>query len=121
LENGKQITQSTATSAIALSLELLDVQPGMRILEIGTGSGYSTALLAYLVGCNGSVVSIDIDPEITKRAKALFQDQPNVSLFTGYAVVCQQDNPSSTCSSITDQYDSSSNLVMILSYMLLTY
>jgi hypothetical protein len=40
-------------------------------------------LLAYLVGCNGSVVSIDIDPEITKRAKALFQDQPNVSLFTG--------------------------------------
>ncbi|MGA9175368.1 MAG: hypothetical protein WBZ33_15540, partial [Thermoactinomyces sp.] len=42
-----------------------------------------TALLAYLVGCNGLVVSIDIDPEITKRAKALFQDQPNVSLFTG--------------------------------------
>jgi protein-L-isoaspartate(D-aspartate) O-methyltransferase len=31
-------------------LRLLDVQPDHRVLEVGTGSGYSTALLAHLSG-----------------------------------------------------------------------
>jgi len=33
---------------VALSLELLDVSPESRVFEVGTGSGYQTALLAYL-------------------------------------------------------------------------
>ncbi|MBA4496210.1 protein-L-isoaspartate O-methyltransferase [Paenactinomyces guangxiensis] len=82
-QDGTQITQSTATRAIVKSLELLDIQPGMKVLEIGTGSGYSTALLKYLVGDEGSVVSIDIEPEMTIWAKQLFQHQSNVSFFTG--------------------------------------
>ncbi|MEV5556180.1 methyltransferase domain-containing protein [Nonomuraea wenchangensis] len=39
------------------------------LLEIGTGSGYSTALLSHLVGDAGSVVSVDIDPALTSRAE----------------------------------------------------
>lgn len=52
-------------------LRALDVETGLRVLEIGTGSGYSTALLAELVGSNGLVVTIDIDPPVTERAASL--------------------------------------------------
>jgi protein-L-isoaspartate(D-aspartate) O-methyltransferase len=62
-EDGSLIPQITADHGIQAGLELLDVQEGHRVLEIGTGSGYSTALLAHLVGQNGSVVSLDIEPD----------------------------------------------------------
>lgn len=52
-------------------LRLLDVQPDHRVLEVGTGSGYSTALLAHLVGAGGQVISLDIDPEMVTRAGRL--------------------------------------------------
>jgi protein-L-isoaspartate O-methyltransferase len=52
-------------------LQMLDVQPGNHVLEIGTGSGYSTALLAELIGPDGSIVSIDVDSEMTQPATEL--------------------------------------------------
>ena len=51
----------SAMGLVASMLELLDVAPGDRVLEIGTGSGYNTALLAELVGDPSLVSSIDID------------------------------------------------------------
>jgi protein-L-isoaspartate O-methyltransferase len=39
--------------------------------EVGTGSGYSTALLACLVGFDGRVVSIDVDSGLVERAARL--------------------------------------------------
>ncbi|AUS07479.1 hypothetical protein C1X05_00465 [Laceyella sacchari] len=80
--DGTQITQTTATRGIVKSLELLDVELGMNVLEIGTGSGYSTALLEYLVGNGGTIVSIDIEPEMTERAKRLFQGRSHLSFVT---------------------------------------
>ena len=50
-------------------LRMLKVRAGARVLEIGTGSGYSTALLAVLTGSKGRVTSIDIDPEVVERAR----------------------------------------------------
>ncbi|WP_194830716.1 protein-L-isoaspartate O-methyltransferase family protein [Laceyella tengchongensis] len=80
--DGTQITQTTATRGIVKSLELLDVEMGMNVLEIGTGSGYSTALLEHLVGNEGTIVSIDIEPEMTDRAKRLFQGKSHLSFIT---------------------------------------
>ena len=54
-------------------LRLLGVQPGMRVLEVGIGSGYSTALLAHLVGPTGKVVSLDVDAGLTARAADLLE------------------------------------------------
>lgn len=50
-------------------IELLDLQPGDKVLEIGTGSGYQTALLAELGDLD--IYSIEIVPELVSRATAL--------------------------------------------------
>ncbi len=54
---------------VAFMLELLDPQPGEKILDIGFGSGWTSALLAYLVGEKGKVVGIEIIPELFEFGK----------------------------------------------------
>jgi protein-L-isoaspartate(D-aspartate) O-methyltransferase len=51
-------------------LESLDVRPGHRVLEIGAGTGYNAALLAYLVGAAGSVTTIEYDEAVASAARA---------------------------------------------------
>jgi protein-L-isoaspartate(D-aspartate) O-methyltransferase len=46
-------------------LQALDVQPGDRVLEIGTGSGFVTACLAHL---GGTVTSYEIHPDLSEQA-----------------------------------------------------
>ena len=45
-------------------LHHLDVRPGQRVLDVGCGSGWTTALLAHLVGPDGAVVGVEIVPEL---------------------------------------------------------
>jgi len=52
---------------VALMTDLLQVKPGDRVLEIGTGSGYQAAILSLLVR---EVYSIEIVPELGKTAAA---------------------------------------------------
>jgi protein-L-isoaspartate(D-aspartate) O-methyltransferase len=53
---GQTISQPTT---VAIMFELLDPRPGQKILDIGSGSGWTTALLAYIVGNRGKVISIE--------------------------------------------------------------
>ncbi len=46
-------------STVAAMLDLLDVQPGQRVLDVGAGSGWTTALLAHMVGTEGSVHGVE--------------------------------------------------------------
>lgn len=48
-------------------LQALEIQPGDTVLEIGTGSGFMTALLAKLAG---QVTSVEIEPELAAQAKS---------------------------------------------------
>jgi protein-L-isoaspartate(D-aspartate) O-methyltransferase len=65
---GEPTSASSAPSTIADLLGWLDPEPGQRVLEIGTGTGWTAALLAHLVGEHGTVTSIEIDKAIAARA-----------------------------------------------------
>lgn len=47
-------------------LRLLEVRPGDRVLDVGAGSGWTTALLAHLTGEQGSVIGVELVPELAE-------------------------------------------------------
>lgn len=59
-------------------LELLEASPGDRVLDVGCGSGWTTALLAHLVGPSGEVRGVEIVPELVEfgRANLVALDRP---------------------------------------------
>lgn len=83
LSIGHNATISQPTT-VAFMLEKLQPEQGNKILEIGAGSGYMTALLAYIVG-GGEVYSIEYVPELKDFAEENLKKYNfrNVKLFTG--------------------------------------
>ncbi|MFE0023891.1 methyltransferase domain-containing protein [Amycolatopsis sp. NPDC059021] len=70
---GQGVTSSSSMPGVmAAMLKALDVRQGMRVLEIGTGTGYNTALLAYRLG-DQSVVSVEIDTAVAEQARFALQ------------------------------------------------
>ncbi|WP_150244243.1 methyltransferase domain-containing protein [Nocardiopsis quinghaiensis] len=65
---GEPTSSSPAPSAAAEAMRHLRAVPGMRVLEVGTGSGYGTALLSHLLG-DDAVVSVEVDFELAERAR----------------------------------------------------
>lgn len=64
------ISSSSQPTMMAIMLEQLQVAPQMRILEIGTGTGYNAALLAHLTGDPGKVWTVDVTEEFCAEARA---------------------------------------------------
>ncbi|MFE7816427.1 protein-L-isoaspartate O-methyltransferase, partial [Streptomyces sp. NPDC057433] len=62
-------------AVIHRELTTLDVQRGMNVVEFGTGSGYSGALLTELVGPTGAVTSLDIDAYLVKWANLIHHER----------------------------------------------
>jgi len=61
IDRGQTISQPTT---VALMLELLQPKVGDKILDIGAGSGWTTALLAQIVGSKGIVLGVEIVLEL---------------------------------------------------------
>lgn len=66
---GHQQTNSQP-STVAKMLEWLDLQPGQRVLDVGVGSGWTTALMAEVVGKEGVVHGTERIPELVRFARA---------------------------------------------------
>ena len=67
---GLPLSSSSQPMMMAIMLEQLEIVPGDRVLEVGTGTGYNAAVMARLAGDRGLVVSVDIDPGLVARARA---------------------------------------------------
>ncbi len=57
---------SSQPRTVVEMLSLLDVRPGARVLDVGAGSGWTTALLAHLVGPTGEVVGVELEPDLAR-------------------------------------------------------
>jgi protein-L-isoaspartate(D-aspartate) O-methyltransferase len=79
IANGQTISQPYI---VATMTELLAAEAGHRVLEIGTGSGYQTAILARLAA---HIDSIERHPELAEAARRLLTELhvPNVSIHVG--------------------------------------
>jgi protein-L-isoaspartate(D-aspartate) O-methyltransferase len=75
----------SAMHAYAVSFTLLDVSPGDRVLDLGAGSGYGTALLAELVGPEGRAIGVEIDPVLVANARLALGDVAHAELHVGDA------------------------------------
>ena len=68
-DRNRPVSSSSQVSIMAPMLEHLGLYPGLRVLEVGAGTGYNAALLDELVGPTGAVTTVDIDPEIVAEAR----------------------------------------------------
>ena len=62
----------------------LRLEPGRHAMHVGAGTGYYTAILAELVGPEGRVTAVEIDPDLARRTREnLDGDWPQVEVVTG--------------------------------------
>ena len=67
--HGTPTCSASQPSLVAGMLDLLAVDPGMRVLEIGTGTGYNAALLCELTEV-GDVFTVEYDPSLAAKAES---------------------------------------------------
>ncbi|MDX1908972.1 MAG: protein-L-isoaspartate(D-aspartate) O-methyltransferase [Bacteroidia bacterium] len=82
IQSGQTISQPFT---VAYQTQLLKLRPGMKVLEIGTGSGYQAAVLAVM---GMRVFTVEIDRRLYLEARSRLED-------LGYAVNCQHSDGSS--------------------------
>lgn len=57
-------------STVRAMLELLEIRPQDAILDVGSGSGWTTALLAWLAGPGGRVLGLELEPALVAFGRA---------------------------------------------------
>ncbi|WP_181785478.1 methyltransferase, FxLD system [Streptomyces phytophilus] len=72
-EHGVDISVMSAAHVQAVMLEQAEIEPGMKVLEIGSG-GVNAAYLQELVGSEGEVTTVDIDRDVIDRARQCLDD-----------------------------------------------
>lgn len=86
---GHEITSSASRpDVVAQMLSALEVEPGMSVLEIGTGTGWNAALLAERLGA-GRVTSVEVDPVVAGHARRTLRETGyEVTVVTGDGARC---------------------------------
>lgn len=90
---GWEVTSSASQpSVVAAMLDVLRAAPGMRVLEIGTGTGWNAALLAHHLG-DRTVTTVEVDPTIGEQAEARLRafGLPDIRVHIGDGVAGRPD------------------------------
>jgi len=74
-------SSSTQPSLMARMLEELDLAPGQRVLEIGSGTGYNAALITTITGTD--VITVDVQPDVVADAQSALAGYPAVHAVLG--------------------------------------
>jgi protein-L-isoaspartate(D-aspartate) O-methyltransferase len=67
VDGQRPVSSSSQPSLMAIMIEALEVRPGLRVLEIGAGTGYNAALLATL---GAEVIAVDVQADVADRARS---------------------------------------------------
>jgi protein-L-isoaspartate(D-aspartate) O-methyltransferase len=67
---GLPTSSSSQPSIMAIMIEQAGLRPGDRVLEVGAGTGYNAAVMREVVGPQGRVVTLDIQPDVAREAEA---------------------------------------------------
>lgn len=109
-EHGYPISSSCSMPAVVFTmLGHLDPQPGERILEIGTGTGWTAALLSHQLG-DDRVVSVEVDPVVADTARGNLTRAGHEPLvitgdgIQGYPPAAPYDRVIATCAVQTVPY-----------------
>lgn len=83
-DDGNILSTISQPSFVLHMLDLLRLQPGQTVFELGAGSGWNAALMGHLVGPDGRVFSLEIIPEVARTAAENLQTAgiTNVSVVT---------------------------------------
>ncbi len=59
----------------------MKLEPGQNIFELGSGSGWNTAMMADIIGDKGKVISVEVIPELAERARKILKEQAVLNAF----------------------------------------
>lgn len=68
---------------VAINTELLEVEKGNKVLEIGSGSGYQLAIISELAGEEGEVFGVELEEMLVKESRDRLEDRENVEVLHG--------------------------------------
>ena len=69
-----------APGLLAMAIDRLDIRPGDRVLHLGTGLGYYTAIIAHCTGSSGRVLGLEVDLDLAGRARENLRARPWVDV-----------------------------------------
>ncbi|WP_408097040.1 protein-L-isoaspartate O-methyltransferase family protein [Peredibacter sp. HCB2-198] len=82
-QDDKFVSTISQPSFVLLMLDMLDLHPGQKVIELGAGSGWNAALMSHLVGPTGKVVSLEIIPDLARATQANIKKMnlPNLEIL----------------------------------------
>lgn len=80
-------------STIALALSLLKVKENNKVLEIGSGCGYVSALMSEIVGERGKVVGVEISEKLFETSLKNLEGYQNITLYNRNGKLKNEEAP----------------------------
>jgi protein-L-isoaspartate(D-aspartate) O-methyltransferase len=82
IDPGRQLFNG-APSLLGQCIDRLELMPGQRVIHVGCGLGYYSAVMARCVGPTGHIVAVEVETELADAARRHLASMPNVTVCCG--------------------------------------